>query len=268
MQNAGFFHHGITHSLGAALIVSSVVTACYWIGQVLSTKFQVPSTTSLISRMVRGTWHVERGTQSCKLKADSRTLGPGSWVLGPRYINLFLLTFCVYCSHIVLDIVVGSVKGMPILWPFYTPRFFASPYLRQDPFELLSATGFAKELVSSECVRRFVYESMLVYIFWAGSKVWTILNKQYSPKSQDSRLKTGLGSWVLGPGSRLFAALRNFLVGTCSVIYYGIQFVILRLRAGIRRPYSLARVAVRDPALIQGLFFLHSCVYLFFSSKK
>jgi len=201
----------------------------------------------------------------------------------------------------VLDIIVGSVKGMPVLWPFYTPRFFASPYLRQDPFELLSATGFAKELVSSECVRRFVYESMLVYLFWAGSKVWMFISKHYAVGSKQyavgskqslppadcllptetertlppasclvpTQAKHSLPSASCRlPTNSMIPSVCLFLTGLCSVIYYGLQCVVLRLRAGIRRPYSLARVAIKDPALIQGLFFLHSCMYLFFNGKK
>ena len=111
------FHRGPSHSLVAALLVSSLLT-----------------------------WVIHRYRQ------PRARLGRQ-----PSYRALFALTFGIYGSHILLDLLTTGGSGLPLLWPFSTqvfrlPSLFPAVHHSRGLWDSSHLVFVGAELVYTACL--------------------------------------------------------------------------------------------------------------------
>jgi len=105
------------------------------------------------------------------------------------FVKAFLITSVSYSSHVVLDIMNGPWKGMPVFWPFSTERFFANPLARlgtKDFMETADIHDFFNFLTRPQMLAHMLNEIVVllsVYIFFKAG--FEIYNRLVSARRQN-----------------------------------------------------------------------------------
>ena len=147
---ATLFHRGFSHSIGAAFICAVLITLF------------------VIARNVVTKPACRTGRQSQLRDCFASCLPAGTAL---AMTKIFLLSFCAYFSHAVLDSLCGPVAPIPLLWPFSdaaisTPVAF---YASSDPSLHLvtSIQGLFHWFLMPRTMRLIFYEMAIVFAFLA-----------------------------------------------------------------------------------------------------
>ncbi len=135
------FHRGPSHSLVAALLVSSLLA-----------------------------WIVHRYRQSGHRSGHQ-----------PSYRTLFTLTFGLYGSHILLDLLTSGGSGLPLLWPLSNQTF-------QLPFAIFPSVHHSRGLWDSSHLVFIGAELIYAACLFAGLRIFKVGSKTGAakPRSQNS----------------------------------------------------------------------------------
>ena len=89
-----------------------------------------------------------------------------------KYLRAFILTFILYCSHLVLDFFTQGGSGLPLLWPLSTNTFHST-------IPLFPAVHHSRGLFDTSHLRFISFE--LVYstlLLWCISRWKTYQNQR------------------------------------------------------------------------------------------
>ena len=101
-------------------------------------------------------------------------------------MKAFLISFSAYASHVLLDLLDGHCKGMPLFWPLFSHRFspnFTIDYLEKaKSLENADLGGFIEHLTSRVCIKRFVLEIIFVSAAGLSFFIWNEIKKRLALK--------------------------------------------------------------------------------------